>query len=325
MFRFTNEQRVCTIGGIKVGGQPGENPPLLIANMFQKGDRILESRTQRKFDRARATEYIRQLETLPAQTGVPALVAMVANTPDEIKAYVDFFIGVTDMPFAIDIWKAEVRVEAARYVAELGLQDRLLYNSITPWDADIPGQVAALKDMGIKHVVVQAFDVANKGPRGRITSLQQMLPLVEEGGFESILVDTAVMGLPTGAFSLRANRLVKEQFGLPVGGAPANGTYMLLKAKNFPQWQGFLQSWGREGFVGIDAGTHAVMAVLWSDFLLYGPMTGNAHIFGAVAAASAMLALLAYDEGAPLPTDERHPLNLLFPDVVKQLREERHS
>lgn len=129
----------------------------------------------------------------------------------------DFFVGVTDMPFAIDIWVQKTRLQAARYVAELRLQDRLLYNSITPWDEDISAQVAELKAMGIKHVIVQAFDVADKMPSGRIKSLKEMLELVDRGEFESILVDTAVMNLPTTAFSLLANRRIKEQFGLPVG------------------------------------------------------------------------------------------------------------
>jgi len=38
MLYYEHTQKVYTIGGIKVGGQPGENPPLLIGNMFQKGE-----------------------------------------------------------------------------------------------------------------------------------------------------------------------------------------------------------------------------------------------------------------------------------------------
>ncbi len=134
----------------------------MIANMFQKGDKIIESRKERKFDREKAKEYISELETLSQQTGVPALVALVANSADEMKTYVDFYVNQTSMPFAIDMWVAQPRLEAAGYVAELGLQDRLLYNSITPWDKDIESQVAALKELGIKHVVVQAFDMWDK-------------------------------------------------------------------------------------------------------------------------------------------------------------------
>ena len=217
MLRYETEQKVFQIGGIKVGGQPGENPPLLIGNMFQKGDTLIESRKERKFNRKEAEARIREMERLCQETGLPGMVAMVANTPDEMKAYVDFFISVTDMPFAIDIWVPKTRLAAARYVAELGLQDRLLYNSITPWDEDIEGQVSELKELGIKHVVIQAFDMEDKGPDGRIKALKKMLPLVEKGNFESILIDTAVMNLPFTAFSLIANRLVKQEFGLPVG------------------------------------------------------------------------------------------------------------
>jgi tetrahydromethanopterin S-methyltransferase subunit H len=153
-FRYEREQKVCDIGGVKVGGQPGENPPLLLASLFQKGDKAVESRKKRKFDRDGATDRIREMERLSDETGVPGMVAMVANSPDEMKAYVDFFVGVSDRPFAIDIWVQATRVEATESICEQGLADRLLYNSITPWDEDIPGQVETLKELGVKHIVV---------------------------------------------------------------------------------------------------------------------------------------------------------------------------
>ncbi|HJX37127.1 MAG TPA: tetrahydromethanopterin S-methyltransferase subunit H [Anaerolineae bacterium] len=308
-FRYDKEQRVCDIGGIKVGGQPGENPPLLLASLFQKGDKLVESRKNRKFDRKGATDRIKEMEEISDQTGVPGMVAMVANSPEEMKAYVDFFVSVSDRPFAIDIWVQNTRVEATRYICEQGLADRLLYNSITPWDEDIPGQVETLKELGVKHIVVQAFDVEDKTPTGRPKSLRKMMELVGTAGFESILVDTAVMNLPATAFSLLANSLVKDEFGVPVGSAPSNGTYM---------WKASREKWGSKGFVGVDAGIHAV-STLASDFMLYGPMTGTQRIFPAVAAASAVLATLVYDDTGTLPKNKTHPLNLLFSDMVEQL------
>ncbi len=308
MLKYDLKQKVCNIGGVKVGGQPGENPPLLIGNMFQKGDILIESRKERKFNKEGAKERIHEMERLSQETGVPGLVGMVANALDEVKTYVDFFTSVTKMPFAIDIWVQKTRLAAARYVAELGLQDRLLYNSITPWDEDIEAQVAELKELGIKHVVIQAFDVEDMGPRGRVSSLKKLLPMVEKGNFESILVDTAVMGLPLTAFSLIGNRLVKEEFGLPVGCAPSNGTYM---------WKKAVGAEGASKFPPVDAAIEAITA-MGSDFIFYGPMTGTGRVFAAVAAAISLLATWAYDEGAPLPT-EGHPLNLLFPEVVEQL------
>ncbi|MDP2916735.1 MAG: tetrahydromethanopterin S-methyltransferase subunit H [Dehalococcoidia bacterium] len=311
MLRYAKEQKVCNIAGIKVGGQPGQNPPLLIGNMFQKGDTLIESRQQRRFKRQEATERIREMERLSQETGVPGMVGMVANSLDEIKTYIDFFVGVTDMPFAIDIWAVKTRLAAVRYVAEQKLQERLLYNSITPWDEDIEGQIAELKQLGIKHVVVQVFDMEDKGPSGRVKCLRKMLPMVEKGNFKSILVDTAVMNLPFTAFSLAANRLIKQEFGLPVGCAPSNGTYMWRKAAGDAS---------RSNFPAVDAAIEAITG-MGSDFIFYGPMTGTTRVFSAVAAATSLLASLAYTEGLPLPAGT-HPLNRLFPDAVKMLKEE---
>ena len=312
MFRYKLEQQVCNIGGIRVGGQPGENPPLMIGNMFQKGDILLTNRKKGEFKRVEAEKRIRNLEHITRKTGVPGMIALVANSAEEAKRYIDFFISITDMPFAIDIWMQKTRVAVARYIADLGVQDRVLYNSITPWDEDIESQVSEIKEMGIKHVVIQAFDIDDKGPMGRVKSLKRMLPIIEKGNFKSIIVDTAVMNLPVTAFSLAANHLIKKEFGLPVGCAPANGTYMWRKAARRED---------KGQFPAIDAGVHAVAALL-SDFLLYGPTTGSDRVFPAVAATSSMLAALAYDETGVLP-EGNHPLNMLFADVVEQFEKEQ--
>ncbi|MGB9826216.1 MAG: tetrahydromethanopterin S-methyltransferase, partial [Desulfofundulus sp.] len=197
MFKLNRPQRVCRIGRWSIGGQPGENPPLLISSMFHNGDKILESRKERKFNREKAAEYVKRQEELSAQTGVPALVAMVATSLDEMKTYIDFFLSISDQPFGIDMWVEKTRLEVAEYIAQLGIQDRVLYNSITPWDKDIPGQVARLKELGIKHVVVQAFNQEDQTPKGRVTGLKKMLDIIGEDTFETILVDTAVMNLPS--------------------------------------------------------------------------------------------------------------------------------
>ena len=62
-----------------------------------------------------------------------------------------------------------------------------------------------------------------------------------------------------------------------------------------------------------------VVAVLWQDWMVYGPMSGTRRIFAAVAAATAILATMAWEEGAPLPTDPHHPLNLHFPQEVAMM------
>ncbi|MBE3585940.1 MAG: tetrahydromethanopterin S-methyltransferase subunit H [Thermoanaerobacter sp.] len=311
MFKLSRPQRVCRIGRWNIGGQPGENPPLLISSMFHNGDRILESRKERKFDREKAKEYVKRQEELSAQTGVPALVAMVATSLDEMKTYIDFFLSISDQPFGIDVWVEKTRLEVAEYIARLGIQDRVLYNSITPWDKDIPGQVARLKELGIKHVVVQAFNQEDQTPRGRVTGLKKMLDIIGEGTFETILVDTAVMNLPSTSFSCIACRLVKEEFGWPAGVASSNGTYM---------WKAAREMWGSEGFNAMNAAGQAIAALLWSDLLFSGPIVNIPKIIPAVTTASLMLSTLVYDETGKLPPNQDHPLYKFFADFVKQLQ-----
>lgn len=308
MFRFEKEQAVYEIGGIKVGGQPGDNPPLLIASMFHNKDRILEDR-KGNFDRQKATELIRKQEALSRATGIPAMVAMVANSPEEARTYIDFYTGVTDMPFGLDMWVAEKRAEATEYVARLGLQDRFLYNSITPWDKDIKGQVERLLDLGIKHVIVQAFDDQDQTPHGRLKSLERLLSQGADG-FETILVDTSVMNLPSTSFSLIANRIIKEKTGLPCGSAYSNGTHM---------WKESRDSWGIEGFRAMDAVAQGMSTALWSDFDLYGPIVTAPRIFPAVATAHILLSTLVYYETGDIPGNQDLPIRRYFPDFIEKL------
>ena len=308
MFRFEKAQKVNNFAGAKIGGQPGENPPLLIASMFHNKDRILADR-KGNFDRQKATELIRQQEALSASTGIPGMVAMVANSAEEAKIYIDFFRETTAMPFGIDMWVAEKRAAATEYVAKLGLQDKFLYNSITPWDKDIRGQVDKLKDLGIKHVVVQAFDDQDQTPAGRLSSLQKLLDQ-GAGEFETVIVDTSVMNLPSTSFSLLANKLIKETLGLPCGGAYSNGTHM---------WQDAKTIWSLDGFKAMDAVVQGMASVLWSDFNFYGPIVTAPRVFPAVAAAHTMLSTLVYAETGQVPENENLPIRRYFGEFLGKL------
>ncbi len=308
MFRFSKEQKVCSIAGIKIGGQPGENPPLLIASMFHNKDVILEDR-KGKFNRQKAKELIKKQEDLSTSTGIPSMVAMVANTPEEAQIYIDFYLETTSMPFGIDMWVAEKRAQATEYVAKLGVQDKFLYNSITPWDKDIKGQVNKLKDLGIKHVVVQAFDDKDQSPVGRLKSLEYILSQGADN-FDTVIVDTSVMNLPATSFSLIANRLIKEKLGLPCGGAYSNGTHMWKTSKDI---------WGIDGFKAMDAVAQAMSSALWSDFNFYGPIVTAPRIFPAVATAHILLSTLVYDETKFIPRNNNLPIRKFFPDFIEKL------
>lgn len=301
------------IGGVRLGGKAGENPTVLIGTMFYNGHRILESRKKGKFDRAKAEELLNRKEELSDSTGIPCLVDIVANFGEEARAYIDFVVEHSNMPFSTDIWMEGPKIEAARYIEEAGLQDRHLYNSLAPWAKNPEYEVEELKKLNLKNVLLVAFNMHNQTPRGRVELVREtLLPRGEEAGFENILVDTSLMSIPSSPFSFLGSRLVKEEFGFPAGCAPSNGTDMAKKETE--------ERWGRKGFIGIDSAAHALGTVFWNDFLLYGPVESAPWIFPSVSSANSILATMAYAERGELPQNEEHPLNRFYSDFVEELR-----
>ena len=310
LFHFDRDQKIAKIKKIRVGGQPGENPTLLIGSIFHKGDELIESRKEHRFNQKKAKELIHGQEQLSKETGLPCMLDIVANSGEEFKAYIDFICEVTDLPFAIDAWMMKPKLEAARYVRELGLLDRMLYNSLTVWSEDLKREINAVKEIGVRHLVLVPFDDQDLMPSGRIKGLHRLLEALSEATFESLLVDTSVMNTPATGFCCLANYRIKEEYGLPVGSAPANGSYM---------WKEAREMWGKEGFAGIDSAVHSIAGVLWHDFLFYGPLTGAQRIFPAVAAANSILATMRYGVEKSLPHEKDHPFRKLFHPFVEKL------
>lgn len=314
-FRFEKEQKVCDIGGVKVGGQPGDNPTVLIGSMFHKGDKLIASRKAGTFDKKAARAQLKRLEEISEQTAVPAMVDIVGNTTDEFSSYIDFVSAETSMPMCIDAWRPDVRIEAARRAAREGLLERLIYNSLNPWNPELEAEVAEIASIGVRHVVLAVFDDEDKLPSGRMKSLEKLLPAIEKDRFESVLVDTTVMNVAAMAFSIQAAFEIKKRFGLPVGCSPANGTYM---------WKELRRLGSRATFAGADSAAHGIAALLWNDFLFYGPMSGTERVFAATAAAESIKAMLGFAESGRLSATRSHPVRKLFSEFIEQLESETH-
>ena len=314
MFQFEKEQKVCEIAGVRFGGQPGQYPTVIVPSIFQKGDRVFEGAKRKEgFNEKKAEELLKTTEKLAWETGVPCMADIVANTVDEFKRYINFVTSVCDMPFCIDAWVMKTKLEGARYCAENGLLDKMFYNSLTVWEQDIENEVKEIAEIGVKHVLLVAFDQEDQMPSGRIKGTQKLLDVIEKAGavFESIFVDTSVMNGPATAMCSLANKLIKEKWGFPCASAPSNGSYM---------WKAAREMWGFKGWAGADAAIESLAATLYHDMIFSGPMAGSGRLFPAVAMADAFTATFVYSESSSLPALETHPLNKLFPEFVKQLR-----
>ena len=284
------------------------------SSIFQKGDRVFEGKRKEGFNEKRAEELLKTQDKLWEETGVPGMADIVANTKEEFKTYIDFVTSVSNMPFCVDAWIMKTKLEGAAYCAEKGLLDKMFYNSLTVWEEDLETEVKEISQIGVKHVLLVAFDQADQMPSGRITGTQKMLDVIEKVGanFESIFVDTSVMNGPATAMCGLANKLVKEKWGFPAASAPSNGSYMDLKR--------YKDLWGFKGWAATDAALEGLSAFFYHDMIFSGPMGGAIRVLPAVAEAEAFLAVAVFAETKKLPVDSNHPLFKLFPDFVEQLK-----
>jgi tetrahydromethanopterin S-methyltransferase subunit H len=314
MFYLEGEQQICEISGVRFGGQPGQHPTVVVPSIFQKGDRVFDGKRDKgNFNEKYAEKLIKTTERLSKETGIPCMADIVAGRGNEFRRYVDFLTGVSEMPFCIDAWAMKPKLEGARYCADKGLLDRMFYNSLTVWERDIEKEIAEIGEIGVRHVLLVAFDQQDPMPSGRISGTQRLLDVIEKVGvqFDSIIVDTSVMNGPATAICAMANKLIKEKWGLPCASAPSNGSYM---------WKAAREMWGFKGWAGADAALEGITAALYHDMIFSGPMAGSERVFPAVAMADAFVATFVFAETKRLPQSDTHPLNRLFPEFLDQLK-----
>ncbi len=304
MFTFPREQQVFDIGGVKVGGQPGAFPTVLIGSIFYDKHKIVTDARRGDFDEAQAEALIRQVEELSDRTGNPHILDVVGSTAEALTQYIEFVARVTPSPFLVDSPHADVRLRAIQHCVEVGLQDRAIYNSV---DENVkPNEVQALRDIGVQAAVVLAFNSTDPRVEGRMRILsgsperKGLIQIAEDAGIHKLLVDTAVLDAPSIGTSARTIYTVKSALGLPSGCAPSNAMYA---------WK-TLSQFGPHAVPTCRAAAHAFLPLLGADFVLYGPIRYAELVFPACAM---MDAFIGYDSRwrgiRPTPP---HPLYKIF-------------
>ena len=59
MFKFTKKQQIFDVGGVKVGGQPGQLPTVLLGSIFYMGHKIVEDQKKGVFNQEKAEELLK--------------------------------------------------------------------------------------------------------------------------------------------------------------------------------------------------------------------------------------------------------------------------
>ncbi len=305
MLRFEREQKIFEIGGIHIGGQPGELATVLIGTIFYDGHKIVEDAERGIFDKEKAMELIKRQEELSEKTGNPHMIDVVGSTPAAIQRYVEFVANATNAPIFIDSTFTDVKLAGVKYSAEIGLLDRIVYNSLTYHVND--EEIETLKNIGVKSTVILGYNPKNVRPAGRIellrgsSSKEGILQIADDAGIKNILIDTAVLDVPSIGWAAEAVYLVKNEFGLPSGGGPSNAVL---------EWKR-INELGNQAKNVCMANAAVAIQQAGANFILYGPIGKADAIFPAVAMTDAIIAYTIRLSGAK-PKTKEHPLYKIF-------------
>ena len=250
-------------------------PTVLIASIFYSGHKIVSNEKKGIFRKEKAESLIKKLKSLSDLTTNPFMLDIFGVTEEAFVRYIDFVADITDAPFLIDSCSPTLKISAARHAAEIGLENRVVYNSIHVGTKD--GELDNIRDLEIKAAIVLAHNPQDESANGRLEILKEILPLSEKAGITKPLIDTAIpqFGIGIGA-GARAIYLVKEEYGdlVAVGTGPGNVTDTCGWVKaNFP----------KNIRRACDASQNAIMPILGADWTMFGPAEIADYIFPAVA------------------------------------------
>ena len=288
-------QMVFEIGGVKVGGAPGLRPTVLVGSIFFRNHKIIIDEKRGEFDKEAAEKAIKTQEEFSDRTGNPCMLDVVGATPEALIKELDFVSGVTTCPLLMDGLSAHIRMGALKHIVETGLEDRVIYNSISAGYQ--PDELESLKQGKIRNVVLLAYNMRDFTSRGRMNCIRETLPRLVEAGVENVLVDTCVLDIPSLGSACKAIMEEKNELGYPAGCGAHNaiGTWRGLKTKMGPQ-----------AVRPSTAVVSALSAVFGADFILYGPLESADYVFPSVALVNAAVAQTSIEEGRR--PDRTHPI-----------------
>lgn len=300
MLNFEKEQKIVEIGNVKIGGQPGENPIVMVGTVFYAKHNALLDEKKGDFDRSIVETEINEFMSIIEETGMQAIIDVVGASPEALIKECEYIADLVDCPFLVDGLNDSVRIPTMEGLKERGLLDRAILNSID--DNTNEQSIEKLKEIGVKHAVLLTFSNRAIFPKQKLKLLnEKLIPNSQKAQIENIIVDTAVLDMPSIGINVETTRLFKSELGLPIGFAPANAIY---------SWN-FIKKHGDTPRCGAIASLMTFCANAGSDFILFGPVKFSKCIVPSIAMISG---INSYYRKRVLreKISEKTPLKLIF-------------
>jgi tetrahydromethanopterin S-methyltransferase subunit H len=300
LFKFSSSQHTYDIEDIKIGGQPGQYPTVMMGSIFYRGDKIVEDEEKGIFDKKMADERLSVEAEFSAKFGNPRIVDVVASFPDAAARYVEYIADAVDSPFLIDGATEQVRTAALKRAREVGVINRAIYNSITPMATY--EELRAVKESGIRTAILLTLNAQKPTLQGRIETLENLLALAKQAGVEQYLVDTTIIDTADPGMCAKICYLEKEKYGYPVGCGPHNAIDRWNQIKRLEQNVRLMAT--------VVANVFPI--VLGANFLLYGPMKNAPAAYEMCAIADAYISYSMKQEFGMKPESKIHPITRVF-------------
>jgi tetrahydromethanopterin S-methyltransferase subunit H len=341
MFKFEKEQSVWDFNGTKIGGQPGEYPTVLACSIFyNKHETVLDDKTG-KIDKKMAEELWNRCQVLSDATGIPHFIQILAEYPEAFESYISWFDSIDNKTaFLMDSSVPAALAHACKYVTDVGVANRAIYNSIN--GSITPENMEALKNSDVDAAIVLAFNPADPTVPGREKVLVEggvagqakgMLEIAEYCGVKLPILDPAATPLGLGSGSAyREIHACKAIHGFPTGGAYHNMTVawtwlrrwkgtsktpsllaagykdkdVLLKQMSH-HYLGGIEGIKQAAWSAPDIGCNMIASTLGADLIMYGPIEN----VEAMITAQAYTDITVLEAMRPLGIDvkaENHPI-----------------
>jgi len=295
MWEFKVPQKRFKIGKVEVGGIPGEYATVLVGSMFYHKHKIVINERTGEFDKAAAEKLVNLQEEFSDKTGNPCMIDVVGTSPETLSKYLDFLAGVTDAPLLMDGVSSSIRLGTLDWVKESGLQDRIVYNSLTP--EYTPEEMEKIKETGITSSIILAYYMKDFTTKGRVYAIKKLVEEASKYGVDKPLVDTCVIDVPSLGIGANVIQIIKDETGLPVGCGAHNA---------IGTWRGLKKKMGKQALHPAMAAANVLAASVGADFLLYGPIEACEYMFPVIAMVDAAYGQLQMEKGK-MPS-RMHPI-----------------
>jgi tetrahydromethanopterin S-methyltransferase subunit H len=297
LFEYNVNQETYEIFGVKIGGEPGVTPTVMIGSMFYRGQKLVLDHHTGDFCKLEAEKIIKHMEEESDKTGLPVMVDVIAENKIAISKYIDFLTSISDMPILLDLLSDEAIIGTLQNLFENGLNERFILNSLNKHTKN--EVYKKIKQVKCKSAVLLLYETSSILSSNKSELLEYLLIKTRMAGIEKPLIDTAVLDISTLGLSSKAIYCIKNQFGYPCGCGPHNA----LKT-----WKNLNNKFSNS-VIPLTSVISALPVTLGADFILYGPAENAGIIFPSIALINTSYSQLAYERGIkPIKSHPRYKI-----------------